>query len=109
MAEGYQNRTHSLVYVEESDIDGEGIFAKRTIRAGEMMGETHRRDIILGGRWKIKYPLGNYNHSENPNIEIVKHQTVYYMKAKRIIARDEEVLGDYRQQQELEQPKTGWR
>ena len=108
MPEGQQNRHHTLVYVAESDIEGEGIFAKRQIRIGEMMGETHRRDPFMAGRWKVQYPLGNYNHSNEPNISVVKRQTVYYMQANRPISQDEEILGDYRNQPELEQPQQGW-
>jgi SET domain-containing protein len=58
--------------VEESSIEGLGLFATEPIPSGTVLGITHIQDKTVGGQGWIRTPLGGfYNHSDTPNCRTV--------------------------------------
>jgi uncharacterized protein len=94
----------TLVYVADSEIHGKGLFARKRIRAGTVIGriqgERTKRDgphvlwITPTTGIKVNCMLKYINHSPAPN-------AIYYdtreVVALRTIARDEEITHDYDQ------------
>ncbi len=78
--------------IKNSDIEGLGLFTEKPIRAGEVIGITHRfiDEEIL------RTPLGGfYNHSEEPNCYSKIEPTLAIMIAKRDIEVGEELTTTY--------------
>lgn len=47
------NSKHPLVYVKESDIHGKGLFAKKNIKAGEILGEVKGKPTKKDGPYVL--------------------------------------------------------
>ena len=93
-----------LVYVADSEIHGKGLFARRRIKAGTVIGRIQGTPTKRDGHhvlWitptagiKVSCLLKYINHSPMPN-------AIYYdtreVVALRNIAKDEEITHDYDQ------------
>ena len=70
----YEPLGHGL-FIEESLIDGQGLFASKFIHQNTDLGITHvqfEKDK-MSGKILVRTPLGGFiNHSANPNCERVK-------------------------------------
>ena len=85
--------------VDESKIQGKGLFTTDAFDQGEMIGLSHdngQPTTFIG-----KY----HNHSEEPNAVSIKLGDKRYLMAKRPLAKGEEITTNYRLQPELEQPE----
>ena len=95
-------------HVDESEIQGKGVFASKDLKKGEVIGLLH--DIIeMGNKYKFT-ELGKFhNHSDNPNChnELVDGNK-RFLVATRDISEGEELTTDYRLQPDLEQPIENW-
>ena len=94
--------------VDESEIQGKGVFASKDLKKGEVIGLLH--DIIeMGNKYKFT-ELGKFhNHSDSPNchnelVDVNKR----FLVATRDISEGEELTTDYRLQPDLEQPIENW-
>jgi len=59
--------------LRKSSIHGHGLFAKEHISKNTTLGISHVYHRLFPDGW-IRTPLGGfYNHSENPNCELVDH------------------------------------
>ena len=92
------------VYHSNSKINGIGVFTPMGLEEGKFIGVAH---VFFRGFWYMT-THGNYNHSENPNCDIVVEDNVTTMKANRSILHSEELTVDYTKQPFLEQPKDDW-
>ena len=87
------------VYVDKSNIAGDGLFASQDIKKGEKIGTAHvngQPTPVVGKK---------HNHSEKPNMISKKKGNTRDVHAKRNIRKGEELTTDYRMQPELEQPE----
>ena len=95
-------------HVDESEIQGKGVFASKDLKKGEVIGLLH--DIIeMGNKYKFT-ELGKFhNHSDSPNChnELVDGNK-RFLVATRDISEGEELTTDYRLQPDLEQPIENW-
>lgn len=68
--------------IKNSEIHGLGLYATQKIEAGVNLGITHVKDSrpqFEGGY--IRTPLGGFfNHSENPNCEVISDDEFIYIK-----------------------------
>jgi hypothetical protein len=94
-------------YIDNSKIQGKGVFAKKDLDEGETIGLLHT----------INKPYVDYNftelgemhnHSEIPNCHNVLKDKKRFLTASRKINKGEELTTNYRLQPDLEQPKEGW-
>ena len=85
--------------IDESDIEGLGIFATENIEEAFDLGSTHIKVPMIAGY--IRTPLGGFiNHSEEPNCYLVLSQDwddyrVYNLITLREIEKGEEVVLNY--------------
>ena len=80
--------------INESNIDGLGLFSTGTIEKGVNAGITHIEDPITTKLYRT--PLGGFiNHSEEPNAKIVEVQRVRYLYFLRDIESGEEITVKY--------------
>jgi SET domain-containing protein len=97
----------SKYYIDNSELGGEGVFAKQRIKKGEVIGLLH---TIIELRSKYGFTeLGRkYNHQDKPNCynKLIDNQR--FLAALRDIEQGEELTADYRLQPDLEQPKSSW-
>jgi len=81
--------------IRSSKIHGRGLFATERIPAGVIIGVTHVEDK----RFKdglIRTELGGYfNHSDNPNTEIVTFGDIKGLKTIKPIEASEEITARY--------------
>lgn len=92
-----------LVYVAESDIHGKGLFARRTIQAGEYIGEFKGPEVTQDGEhvlwtWEGKWrgrqgrnALRYLNHSSRANAEF----RGFDLYALRQLKCEQEITIDY--------------
>jgi SET domain-containing protein len=98
-----------------SDIHGNGLFAKEDIEKGTPLHATHIHKTVIGAHhllndWICVTPNNLYNHSkENANCKIVSQQLIKILTADRNIESGEELLADYTETTNLEQPEDGWK
>lgn len=95
---------HPLVYVKDSKIHGKGLFAKKKIKEGEIIGEIIGKPTKKDGPhvlWiddenlkgiKVKNIFKFINHDDQPNACYYDDLTVV---ALRDIKRDEEITHHY--------------
>ena len=83
------------VTINNSEIDGLGLFAVENIEEGTYIGETHFK--IDENRDWMRTPLGGFiNHSEQSNAEIsLTEENIRGLTAKRDIAKGEEITVFY--------------
>ena len=87
---------HPLVYVKESDIHGKGLFARKEIKQGDIIGEIEGRPAKKNGPYvlwiddenekgiKVENVFKFINHNPEPN-------AVYYDDLTVVALRDIEV------------------
>ena len=93
------------VYRMESDINGVGIFIGCGVKKYAVIGPSH---FNYSGMWYNTKYYGDYNHSVEPNCIVKTELGIKLLIADRDIEVDEELTVDYREQQDLEQPKKEW-
>jgi SET domain-containing protein len=83
------------VTINNSEIDGLGLFAVQNIKEGTYIGETHFK--IDENRDWMRTPLGGFiNHSEQSNAEIsLTEENIRGLTAKRDIVKGEEITVFY--------------
>ena len=83
------------VTINDSEIDGLGLFAVQYIKEGTYIGETHFK--IDENRDWMRTPLGGFiNHSEQSNAEIsLTEENIRGLTAKRDIVKGEEITVFY--------------
>lgn len=93
---------HPIVYVDKSRIHGQGLFARKRIRAGELIGQIEGVPTTTDGPYvlwlsarkavEVQCHLKYINHSDEPN-------AIYYdtleVIALRDIDRGEEITHNY--------------
>ena len=80
------------LYVKDSPIAGQGLFAKEDIDAMMYLGVSH---LLYCGEI-IRTPLGGFvNHSEDPNCVKWHEGRVYHMKTIKPIKKGEELFLKY--------------
>ena len=111
-----------LTYISKSKVSGQGLFAKRDIKKGEVIIDNRSlKDTFYLIEWKKLKPeqynrnwlipvdelycltsdkeceLHYINHSRSPNCKW--HIKELYITAKKIIKKDQELFIDYREEQ----------
>ena len=92
MAENHYKPLPDGLFIEESNIDGQGLFTDKFIHRNTDLGvchiemRTYDMDSII-----IRTPLGGFiNHSDDPNcIKLMKDNKYYMMTCKDIKAGEE--------------------
>jgi hypothetical protein len=91
-------------YVDRSNIQGRGSFAKNDLEENEVIGLLHTIN-----KPNVSYDftdLGKmHNHSDNPNCHNVLKKKQRFLVASRPIKKGEELTTNYRLQPDLEQPE----
>lgn len=83
------------ITIENSPIHGHGLFATDNIDAKHVIGVTHVRDDRFENGY-IRTPLGGFfNHSTNPNCEIIEEGDFLKLKTLRNIKDGEELTATY--------------
>lgn len=81
--------------IGESKINGQGLFATKDWKVGEVIGVTHLQDERFQDGWCRTATGGFINHSDTPNIKIVNDNDMKYGKALRHIFEGEEMTSFY--------------
>jgi hypothetical protein len=89
-----------------SKIQGSGVMVVGRINKGTVLGTTHR--MCTDGKWEMQHPLGNYNHSKDYNAVIIKNPTCKMLKVIKDLKPGDEIVVDYQEQPDLEQPGFDW-
>jgi len=83
------------VTIADSGIHGLGVFAQRSFSAGHEFGITHVADERFEDGY-IRTPLGGfYNHSEDPNCEVVTANSIRKLYSTRTIQAGDEITARY--------------
>ena len=100
--------------VDNSSIEGQGIFATQRIKKGWVIGEAY--DLI--GEVNGKYIAGEitvlgliHNHSNTPNAKPEIYNNKIYFEALRYINKGEEITCDYNEYSNIaniEKPRDEW-
>lgn len=97
-------KSSDLHYVKDSKIHGKGLFAKKKIRAGEVLGDIQGKPTTKNGPYvlwvddemkkgvRVECDLRYINHAAKPNAAYYDDLTVV---ALRDIGKDEEITHDY--------------
>jgi SET domain-containing protein len=95
----------SKYYVDKSELGGEGVFAKKRLSNGEVIGLLHTI-IKLHHEYDFTELGKKHNHKDNPNChnELIDNQR--FLVASRDINKGEELTTNYRLQPDLEQPES---
>lgn len=94
------------LYIDVSEIHGQGVFTSAELEAGLLLGMTHmKNDFTCNNECffdngLIRTPLGGHiNDSEDPNCRLIKSvfndSTVYFLTTIRCICPMEELTVDY--------------
>ena len=95
------------VSIRPSKIQGVGIFANEDIKESTMIQRTHFNHKESG--WLTITPNYKYNHSKpNANCKIVENGRFKELIALRLIKKNEEILVDYSDCLDLQQPEEDW-
>ena len=90
----YRPLPHYLT-IKDSTIDGLGLFATEDIDNGFTIGVTHVRDDRFDGGY-IRTPLGGFfNHSEDPNCEVITEDDLIKLKTIKEIKAGDELTAKY--------------
>ena len=82
----------SRLYVKDSPIAGQGIFAKEDIPEGMVLGMSH----LIIDEVIYRTPLGGFiNHSDDPNCVKWNEDDKYFVKTIRSIHKGEELFLKY--------------
>ena len=78
--------------IKPSYIEGLGVFATETIRAGTDLGMTH----LLHNKDIFRTPLGGFlNHSDEPNCKRIESDNKWYLETTKDINKNEELTLKY--------------
>jgi len=100
--QGYKLAGEDNVFVDKSSIEGQGLFANKGFKKGEIIGLAHQQGQPVG-------LTGNFhNHSSSPNAVSVKKGSNRFLVAAKNLPAGAEITSDYRMQPELEQPSANW-
>ena len=78
--------------IKPSYIEGLGVFATETIRAGTDLGMTH----LLHNDDLFRTPLGGFlNHSDEPNCKRIESDNKWYLETIKDINKNEELTLAY--------------
>ena len=78
--------------IKPSHIEGLGVFATETIRAGTDLGMTH----LLHNNDLFRTPLGGFlNHSDEPNCKRIELNNKWYLETTKDINKNEELTLAY--------------
>ncbi len=81
--------------ISKSEIDGYGLFATDDIDSKFTIGITHVRDDRFPDGY-IRTPLGGFfNHSEDPNCEVIYEDDFIKLKTLKNIKAGEEITATY--------------
>ncbi len=82
--------------IRDSDIEGQGLFTKRKISQGELIGITHHANERAEDGW-IRTPLGGFgNHSDDPNcFKLLMDPETFWIGASKDIKVGEELTWTY--------------
>ena len=82
----------ALIYSQFRVIEGLGIFATETIRAGTDLGMTH----LIHNKDIFRTPLGGFlNHSDEPNCKRIELDNKWYLETTKDINKNEELTLSY--------------
>ena len=82
----------SRLYIKESPIAGQGIFAREDIPAGMVLGMSH----LIVDEVIYRTPLGGFiNHSEDPNCVKWLEDDKYFVKTIKPIHKGDELFLKY--------------
>ena len=82
--------------IKKSSIHGLGLFTKRRIDKGTILGRTHWKNE-LEENGIIRTPLGGFiNHSESPNCHLLDMGNYYVLETLRDVRRNEELTLKYK-------------
>ena len=86
--------------IKESEISGKGIFSVKNLEKNEEIGLAFIKTDKTGNSDKdyFRTKLGAYvNHSDEPNLTLVKKNNKYFYKTLREIKEDEELFVNYQE------------
>ena len=94
--------------IEDSPIHGKGMIAKSNIPKDSILSETHQ--LGIDGGYDPIFPFGFFlNHSmSEANAYLATFIDKLYLITTREIPKGGEILIDYRERQDLEQPQDDW-
>lgn len=85
----------SYLTIKPSEIEGLGLFTTDDIDNKHVLGISHVYDVRFPDSF-IRTPLGGFfNHSQNPNCEIIRDDKYLKLKAIRDIKAGEEITVRY--------------
>ena len=85
----------AFLTIKRSSIHGLGLYATSSISAGFVLGITHVKDDRFENGY-IRTPMGGFfNHSENPNCEVVATGDYILLITLRVILAEEEITARY--------------
>ena len=83
---------HAWLHIKDSEIAGQGIFAREDIPSGMILGMSH----LIVDNVIYRTPLGGFiNHSEDPNCEKWCENDKYFVKTITPIKSGEELFLKY--------------
>lgn len=98
--------------LKKSNIHGKGIFSNIDLKKGQNLFATHRASLSFSVEkttmWTNLSPNFLYNHSHDPNCASITKGKIKYLTTLRDIFAGEELLVDYTQDLDLEQPQSDW-
>jgi len=95
-------------YIDKSDIQGQGVFAKKDLKKGEIIGLLH---VIkkLGSDYDFTELGRLHNHSDSPTCHNVLINNKRFLVASKDLKKGQELTTDYTLQPDLEQPRPEWK
>ena len=80
------------LHIKDSRVAGQGLFAKKDIHIGEILGVSH----LIVNEEILRTPLGGFiNHSDNPNLVKWLENDRYFIKTIQTIKSGEELFLKY--------------
>ena len=100
--------TNKICEVRESPIHGTGLFSLCDIEEGTPLFITHMKAPEIEGVWINLNPNCMYNHSKAANCISKTEGGRKFLVTKTGIKTGEEILVDYTEDLDLEQPQKNW-
>jgi len=93
--------------IKKSDIAGKGVFAKRPIKKGEVIGTAMMIDTTKKGENQFKRTLlGRFiNDAKKKNAQLKKEKNKVKLIAHKNIEKGDEIVSDYREAEKILQVK----
>ncbi len=84
-----------FLYIGESQIEGQGLLAKKDLLPNQVLGITHVQDDRFENGY-IRTPLGAFfNHSNDPNCQAYKEEDFIMFRTIKEIKAGEELTAFY--------------